>query len=107
MAKNDRKPTVSNKEAGEMTELCPYCGREIPPPGVRGGRPRRWCSAGCQRAGEAQMRRINLVLKRLELDKAWQQRHSRHTATIELIDAQIAEQQARYDRLAGVPERES
>jgi hypothetical protein len=106
-AKNDRKPIVSNKEAGEMTELCPYCGREIPPPGVRGGRPRRWCSAGCQRAGEAQMCRINLVLKRLELDKAWQQRHSRHTATIELIDAQIAEQQARYDRLAGVPERES
>jgi hypothetical protein len=87
-----------------MTELCPYCGREIPPPGAQGGRPRRWCSAGCQRSGEAKMRRINLVLKRLELDKVWQERNGRHAATIERIDAQIAEQQARYDHLGGVPE---
>lgn len=86
---------------------CPYCGRDIQPPDVQGGRPRRWCSAGCQRSGEAKMRRINLVLKRLELDKAWQQRHTNHAATIERIDAQIAEQQARYDHLAGVPERTS
>jgi hypothetical protein len=50
------------------------------------------------------MRRINLMLKSLERDKAWQQRHTGHTVTIERIDAQIAEQQAQYDRLAGVPE---
>jgi hypothetical protein len=87
-----------------MTELCPYCGRDIQPPDVQGGRPRRWCSAGCKRSGEAKMRRINLVLKRLELDKVWQERHGRHAATIERIDAQIAEQQACYDHLAGVPE---
>ncbi len=51
------------------------------------------------------MRRINLLLKRLEHDKAWQQIHHNHSATIERIDAQIAEQQAEFDRLAGVPTR--
>ena len=91
---NDRKP-------GE----CPKCGIPLEPPGVSGGRPRRWCSAGCQRAGEAQMRIIHAVIKRLELDKTWQQRHSRHVATIEQIDELIAERRREYDRLAGVPER--
>ncbi len=84
---------------------CPKCGNPLKPPGTSGGRPRRWCSPGCQRSGEAQMRRINLVLKRLELDKAWHQRHSNHPATIERIDATIAERQRAYDHLAGVPKR--
>jgi hypothetical protein len=89
----------------EMDSRCPKCDTPLEPPGTPGGRPRRWCSAGCQRSGEAEMRRINLVLKRLELDKAWQQRHSNHPATIERIDAVIAEWQQQYDHLAGVPER--
>ena len=50
------------------------------------------------------MRRINLVLKRLELDKVWQQRHSNHAATIARIDQLIAERQREYDRLAGCPQ---
>lgn len=49
------------------------------------------------------MRRLHLVMKRLELDKAWQQRHTNHPATIERIDELIAERQREYDRLAGVP----
>jgi hypothetical protein len=52
------------------------------------------------------MRRIHLVLKRLELDKAWYQRHSQGEAAIERIDEVIATWQKAYDRLAGVPERE-
>lgn len=93
-----------------MTELCPYCGRDIQPPDVQGGRPRRWCSAGCQRSGEERMRRLHLVLNGLERDKVWQQRHAderygRETA-IERIDELIAERQRVYDHLAGVPERE-
>jgi hypothetical protein len=52
------------------------------------------------------MRRINLVIKRLELDKVWQQRHGRNDARVERIDELIAERQKAYDRLAGVPERE-
>jgi hypothetical protein len=93
-----------------MTELCPKCGTPLEPPGTPGGRPRRWCSPGCQRSGEAQMRRINLVLKRMELDKARQQRYgpgSHRDAAILQLDAVIAEWQKAYDRLAGVPERGS
>jgi hypothetical protein len=50
------------------------------------------------------MRRVGQVLKRLELDRVWQLRHG-HDGGIERIDELIAEQQQRYDRLAGVPER--
>ena len=88
----------------EMDSKCPNCDRDIQPPDTQGGRPRRWCSAGCQRSGEARMRRINLVLKRLELDKVWQQRHSHHPAMIERIDELIAERQRQYDHLAGCPQ---
>jgi len=83
---------------------CPKCGTPLEPPGTSGGRPRRWCSPGCQRAGEAQMRRLHRVLVRLELDKALQQRHSNHPATIERIDEQIAERKREYDHLAGCPQ---
>ena len=86
---------------------CPHCDTALEPPDTQGGRPRRWCSAGCQRAGEAQMRRLHRVLVRLELDKALQQRHGNHRAMIERIDEQIAERKRAYDHLAGVPERAS
>jgi len=57
------------------------------------------------------MRRINLVLKRLELDKSWHQTkghqsHPGRDTAIERIDEVIATWQEAYDRLAGVPERE-
>jgi hypothetical protein len=83
---------------------CPYCDREIQPPGAQGGRPRRWCSAGCQRAGEAEMRRTNQVLRQLEKDRARQQVHFFHAPTMARLEAQIAEHQARFNYLAGVPE---
>jgi hypothetical protein len=91
----------------DSNSKCPKCGTPLEPPDTQGGRPRRWCSAGCQRSGEAKMRRINGVLKRLEKDKAHVQRHSNHAPSIERIDAVIAEWQQQYDRLAGVPERTS
>jgi hypothetical protein len=94
----------------DSNSKCPHCGNDIQPPDAQGGRPRRWCSAGCQRAGEARMRRINLVLKRLELDKAHVQRHSSEShrdAAIGRIAAVIAEWQQQYDHLAGVPEHTS
>ena len=90
-----------------MTELCPNCDRQIEPPGSQGGRPRRWCSAGCQRSGEAKMRRLHQVLKRLERDRAWYLVHGRSNAYTEKIDAQIAVEQQKFDHLAGVPERTS
>ena len=84
-------------------KVCPNCLNDIQPPDAQGGRPRRWCSPGCQRSGEEQMRRLHRVLVRLELDKALQQRHSNHRETIERIDEQIADRKREYDRLAGVP----
>jgi hypothetical protein len=90
----------------DSSSKCPHCDNPLDPPGTQGGRPRRWCSAGCQRSGEAEMRRLHRVLVRLELDKVWQQRHGR-PAMIERIDEQIAERKRAYDRLAGVAERTS
>jgi hypothetical protein len=51
------------------------------------------------------MCRIHQVLKRLERDKVWHLRHG-HNRGIERIDGLIAEWQLKYDRLAGVPERD-
>jgi hypothetical protein len=84
-----------------MTELCPHCGCDIQPPDTQGGRPRRWCSPGCQRSGEARMRRINGLLKRLEGKKSWNQLHG-HDST--RYDEVIAEWQQQYDHLAGCPQ---
>jgi hypothetical protein len=81
---------------------CPKCDAVLDPPGESGGRPRRWCSTGCQRSGEAQMRRLNLDLKHLEGRRTWCQLVGEDTTQ---LDAVIAERQAEYDRLAGVPER--
>jgi hypothetical protein len=85
-------------------ELCPNCDRDIQPPDAQGGRPRRWCSPGCQRSGEAKMRRANQLLRRLEKDRAWHQLHGFNSPKLAEFDAQIAEQQTRFDHLAGVPE---
>jgi hypothetical protein len=81
---------------------CPKCGTDLDPPGPSGGRPRRWCSDGCLRSGEAEMRRINGVLRDLGHKKSWNQINGRGT---EQIDAVTAQWQQLYDHLAGVPER--
>jgi hypothetical protein len=81
---------------------CPKCGTPLEPPGTSGGRPRRWCSPGCQRSGEAEMRRINGVLRDLGRKKSWRQINGYDT---EQIDEVMAGWQCLYDRLAGVPER--
>jgi hypothetical protein len=48
------------------------------------------------------MRRLNLDLKHLESRRTWWQLDGRDTAQ---IDAVIAERQAEFDHLAGVPQR--
>jgi hypothetical protein len=73
--------------------------------GGRGGRPSRFCSDGCNVSAEAEMRRLNVLLRKFEEGRG-----------AELLNADqvsprrekvIAEMQARFDHLAGVPERES
>lgn len=94
-------PANRRVETMEVSK-CPKCGSQLDRPGASGGRPRRWCSSGCQRSGEAQMRRLTLDLKHLERSRTWYQLDGRDTAR---IDAVIAQRQAEFDRLAGVPER--
>ena len=84
---------------------CPKCGTPLEPPGSSGGRPRRWCSPGCQRSGESEMRRIHSVLRDLGSKKSFAQVNGHRTEHIEHIDAVMTEWQRKYDRLAGVPER--
>lgn len=48
------------------------------------------------------MRRLTLDLKHLERRRTWNQLDGRDTAR---IDAVIAQRQAEFDHLAGVPER--
>jgi hypothetical protein len=66
-----------------------------------GGRPTRWCCEGCKRSGEAEMARLHALLRRFEEGRG-----------VELLNRDevsprrvkvIADMQARYDHLAGVP----
>jgi hypothetical protein len=55
-------------------------------------------------SGEAEMRRINRILHRLNDDRMFAQINSPNPGSrVEKVDALIAEWQAKYDRLAGVP----
>ncbi len=79
---------------------CPKCGAELAK-SPRGGRPTRWCGDGCKRSGEAEMSRLQTLLRKFEEGRG-----------VELLTGDsvsprrmkvIAEMQARYDHLAGVP----
>jgi hypothetical protein len=94
---------------------CVKCDAELQAPGSRGGRPSRFCSEGCKVSAEAEMRRLNVVLRRLEDDRAnvplrgWgYSEPAKLQARIAEFDAAIAPLQKRFDRLAGCPqERET
>jgi hypothetical protein len=62
-----------------MTEKpeCLKCGRELEE-SARTGRPRSWCSVGCRRAAEYEVRRASRRLEKLE-ERASDLRHSRST----------------------------
>jgi hypothetical protein len=98
------KVNIGRRSFITVESLAAYVDRLSEVAARRELRPWRWCSAGCQRSGEAQMRRLHRVLVRLELDKALQQRHGHHPAMIERIDEQIAERKRAYDHLAGCPQ---
>jgi hypothetical protein len=81
-------------------ETCPKCGTPVDPPASDGGRPTRWCCEGCKRSGEAEMARLQSLLRRFELGRGVE-RLSGNTSSAR--QAVIAQMQARYDHLAGVP----
>ena len=80
---------------------CPYCGAELAAPSERGGRPRRWCSDGCALAGEAAMRRANAMIRRLTEQANFVRLGGNEPR--QRVTELLAEWQAEYDRLAGVP----
>lgn len=82
-----------------MPTECPKCGAELVK-NPRGGRPTRWCSDGCKRSGEDEMNRLSSLLRKYEEGRACDRLNGRDTADRDQV---IAELQARYDRLAGVP----
>ena len=92
---------------------CVKCGVELQAPGARGGRPSRFCSEGCKFSAEAEMRRLNVVLRRLEDKRAneplggWARDPEKVQAAVAKFDEAIAPLQKRFDHLAGVPERMS
>jgi hypothetical protein len=80
---------------------CPKCGNELAN-SPKGGRPTRWCSDGCKRSGEAEMSRLQTLLRDFEKGRG-----------VELLNRDevsprrvkvISEMQKRFDHLAGVPE---
>jgi hypothetical protein len=81
---------------------CPKCGTELAK-NPSGGRPSRFCCDGCKVSAQAEMARLNFLLKRFEEGRG-----------VELLNRDsvsarrekvIAEMQARFDHLAGVRER--
>jgi hypothetical protein len=77
---------------------CPKCGAKRD---ASSGRPTRWCSEGCKRSGEAEMSRLQSLLRKFSeglyanaLNPSMPA--SRHAEV-------IADMQARFDHLAGVP----
>lgn len=75
---------------------CPKCGTAL----VKGpGRPTRWCSEGCKRSGEAEMSRLDSLLRDFTNGRYVDHLNGRQTGQ---RDAAIAEMQSRFDHLAGV-----
>jgi hypothetical protein len=81
---------------------CPKCGSALVK-NPRGGRPTRWCSEGCKRSGESEMSRLESLLRLFEEGKYVEMLNGRLGQR--RLDA-IAEMQARFDHLAGVPTTE-
>lgn len=83
---------------------CPKCGTELAS-GPNGGRPTRWCCEGCKRSGEAEMSRLQTLLRKFEEGRGVELLRGDEVSSRRV--KVIADMQARYDRLAGVPERAS
>ncbi len=86
-----------------MTDACPKCGAPIPDAGGP-GRPKIFCSTGCRRLAEYEIRRLNETIGKLE-DSA---RSLRNPATLHLesdalhldfLAAEIARAEARLRAL--------
>jgi hypothetical protein len=76
---------------------CPKCSATRDP---GQGRPTRWCSEGCKRSGEAEMTRLQTLLRKAEEGRLVEALNGRTNA--HRVQA-LTVMQARFDHLAGVP----
>ncbi|SKY52346.1 Uncharacterised protein [Mycobacteroides abscessus subsp. massiliense] len=81
---------------------CVKCSHELDR--GRPGRPSRFCSDGCKASTEAEMRRVNVHLRKAEERRNLALLHNMPTANHDRV---IADLQTRYDHLAGVPAAEA
>ena len=97
----------------EKTGACRYCGTPLAKP--KRGRPPRYCSVGCRRASEYEVRRCNRRLETLEAERdalavtsaeyamrdasatAWQRQ--RHAVRVQAIADQISDYRQRLAEL--------
>jgi len=70
---------------------CLKCGAPLTSPPT--GRPPRYCSVGCRRAAEYELRRIQRHLERLERQSEWVARDylKEHRAKIAQLEARLKE----------------
>jgi hypothetical protein len=80
---------------------CVKCGGDLQSPSPRGGRPSRFCCDGCKVSAEAEMRRLNTNLRAFEEGRSVQLLNQDEVSPRR--QKVIAEMQARFDHLAGVP----
>ncbi len=80
---------------------CVKCGASLERPGPGGGRPSRFCCEGCKTSAEAEMRRLTVLLRKFEEGRAVDMLNDGCTSPRR--EKVIAELQARFDHLAGVP----
>jgi hypothetical protein len=98
-----RLPTYDVKGMKFNIFECVKCGTALEGrPSSRGGRPSRFCSEGCKVSAEAEMRRLNFLLRKFEEGRGVELLNGRLSPQREKV---IAGMQARFDRLAGVPVR--
>ncbi len=78
-----------------MTKKCAKCGGEIPEQEI--GRPKIYCSTGCRRAAEFEIRRINSTLGKLEekLTNARLGYGCDPEKTVKLLQSEIVRHEAR------------
>jgi hypothetical protein len=79
---------------------CVKCGSPLAGPDESGGRPSRFCCEGCKISAESEMRRLNVSLRKFEEGRGVDMLNGGVSPKRQNV---IAELQARFDHLAGVP----
>lgn len=81
---------------------CVKCGTPLEGPTPRGGRPSRFCCDGCKVSAETEMRRLAFLLRQFEEGAYVERLRPSGKVSPERANV-IADMQARFDHLAGVP----